>query len=534
MIAFANRLIIVLVSLLAAACSNNNETMPERGHLVIGAADEPQTLDPQYGFFGQIVQATSAIIYESLFYRELDGVTIYPVLAESYRYRDPSTLEVTLKQGIKFSDGSDLDADDVVFTFNRLPNPPGASIPIKFIANLLDRVEKVDRYTVLFHLTEPVLDFPSYLADAMILSSEIGPDASPSDFNTLGAAIGTGPYRPISWKRGDAIIYEANPHYWGAKPAWEKVTLKFIPNHSARIAALLSGDIQLTNGIPAADIPRLADSENIALVGRDSNRALYFHLDIGREISPHITDKSGNPIPNPLRDLRVRQALSISLDRQLIVDKLLEGFASPANQWLAKGYMGHNATLPEITVDVDRAKQLLTEAGYPDGFKVVLHGTANLYNADVRVLQAMASMWAKIGIDVDVEALPPSIYWGRWFQKEFSISLSSYGLFSYQIIPIVRATVVSDAYDNVGQYSNAEVDALLDKIGTSPIEERDGIMQEVSRLLHDEVALIPIYHFNYLFAYQNGVLTYDPTQNLKEIQSIRAFPVKDASQGAAE
>ena len=513
--------------LLLCACGKTGATAAgDENVLVIGSPEEPQTLDPQYGLFGQIQQATSPVVYEQLFFRETDAKTIYPLLAESYRMIDASTFEATLRKGVVFSDGSPFDADDVVFTFKRLADPPGAAIPIKYIADVIDEIEVVDQHTVIFRLTAPTPGFIGYLVEAPIISNEIGVSATPADFNNLSAAVGTGPYRIAAWSRGDKIEYEPNPLFRGPPPAWDRIVLKFLPNHASRVAALMSGGIHVTNYIPAVDIPRLDAAEGIDIVARSSNRAIYFHLDIDRETSPHITDKKGRPIANPLRDERVREALSLAIDRRLIVDKILEGYATPAYQWMAEGHLGHNPALPPIIADADRARQLLAEAGYADGFRLTLHGTAGLYGPDVRVLQAVAAMWAKIGLDVSVEALPAGVYWGPWFNREFSVALSSYGFQHHRIIPVVNVTVSTDGYDNIGGYSNRTVDRLMQEAASAPIEQQDALMQEVSAILYDDNALLPVYHFQYVFGYRSDHVVYDPTQNLRDLEPLRAYPAR--------
>ncbi|MEM8986785.1 MAG: ABC transporter substrate-binding protein [Pseudomonadota bacterium] len=518
----------ILFVLLAALLNGCERTVASKEYnerlLIIGSPEEPQTLDPQYGLFGQIQQATAPVVYEQLFFRKTDAKTLYPLLAKSYRMPNPSTFEIDLREGVLFSDGSAFDAYDVVFSFKRLADPPGAGIPIKYIANAIDHIEIINPYKVIFHLTEPTPGFIGYLVEAPIISNEIGA-AEPADFNNLSAAVGTGPYRITAWDRGDKIEYEPNPLFRGKQPDWDKIVLKFLPNHAARVAALMSGDIHVTNYIPTVDVPRLQSAEGIDIIARPSNRAIYFHLDIGRETSPHITDKTGRTIPNPLRDRRVREALSLAIDRSLIVDKILEGYATPAFQWMAEGHLGYNPSLPPIIVDRERARQLLSDAGYPDGFRLTLHGTAGLYGPDVRVLQAIAAMWAKIGIDVSVEALPPGVYWGPWFDREFSVALSSYGFQQHRIVPVVRITVSSDGYDNIGGYSNPEVDALMRQIPAAPIEQQRILMKDVTAILYEDIALLPIYHFQYVFGYRSDHVVYDPTQNLRDLELLRAFPV---------
>ena len=519
-------LLLPLVGLISA-CSEQagQQALDAEDVLVVGSAEEPQTLDPQYGLFGQIQQATTPVVFEPLFFRERDARTLYPLLATSHRFLQPDQVEVTLRRGVRFSDGSAFDADDVVFTFERLRNPSGAAIPIKYIADMIARVEVLDAHRVVFHLTSPAPGFIGYLVEAPIISADIGLDATPAQFNALDAAVGTGPYRFARWDRGEKLVYVPNDDYWGNPAAWRRIELAFIPNHAARMAALMAGDVHLTNYVPTTDVPRLLDDASVDVVAAPSNRALYFHLDVAREISPHVFGHDGAVIPNPLRDQRVRQALTLAIDRELIVEKILEGYASPTSQWMAQGYLGHNAALKPLQSDRERARALLIDAGYPQGFRFTLHGTAGLYGPDVKVLQALASMWAKIGLQVTVEALPPGVYWGPWSEREFSVALSSYGFHRHRIAPVVKATVASDGYDNVGGYSNPRVDELLAGLSQAALPRQQEILAEVSQWLYEDVGLLPVYHFRYLFAVRTDRLRYEASENVRDLELLRAVPV---------
>ncbi|MEM9897792.1 MAG: ABC transporter substrate-binding protein [Pseudomonadota bacterium] len=515
----------VLVASLMWGCTEEGQTRTTNETiLTIGSAEEPQTLDPQYGLFGQIQQATFPAVFEPLFFRELDGKTIYPLLAEGYQFIDPLTVQINLKQGLVFSDGTEFNADDVVFTLNRLADPPGASIPIKYVTDAIANVVAIDPFKVTVHLNEPTPNFIGYLMEVPMLSAQIG-DAAPADFNKLDAAIGTGPYKFAEWRRGDMIEYVRNPYFRDEPAPWEKVVLKFIPNHAARVAALLAGDIDLTNYIPTTDVKRLERAEDVTVTTVPANRALYFHIDIERGNSPFVTAKNGQPIENPLKDVRVRRALSLAIDRDLIVEKILDGYASPAAQWIAPGYIGHEPTINDVTPDRSRARQLLIEAGFSDGFAMTLHGTAGLYGPDRRILQAMAAMWEKIGLKVEVDAIPAGVYWGRWANREFSVSLSSYGLQYYRTAPIVSVTLDTDGYDNIGGYSNSQVDLLLAQANAAHVSDQQEQLASIARITADDVALLPIYHFKYVFGYRSDRVSYQPTHNVRDLEILNAAPI---------
>jgi peptide/nickel transport system substrate-binding protein len=188
----------------------------------------------------------------------------------------------------------------------------------------------------------------STLSTIQIVSSE-NPDATTEDYNSGAASIGTGPYKFVSYTPGESIVMEANPDYWGGAPQFDTVTYRPISSDAARVAALLAGDVDVISGVPTADIATLEDNPDIVLSQGVSNRVIYLHIDSRRVYSPFVTDNDGNQIFNPLQDVNVRKAISMAIDRDTIVDEVMEGIAIPAGQVLPEGFFGvsDNIEVPE-------------------------------------------------------------------------------------------------------------------------------------------------------------------------------------------
>src|SRR3546814_826901 len=223
--------------------------------------------------------------------------------------------------------------------------------------------------------------------------------------------IGTGPYKFVEWVKGDRIVLEANPDYWGGKPQWDRVEFKPISSGPARVAALLAGDVDVIDVVPTVDIRKLKKNKDVVLSSGVSNRIIYLHMDQQRDKTPFVTTKDGAPLDkNPLKDIRVRRAISKAINREAIVDRVMEGAAIPAGQLLPEGFFGVHPNLPPEKYDPDGAKKLLKQAGYPDGFGLTIHGPNDRYINDAKIAEAVAQMLTRIGIPTTVDTMPKSVY----------------------------------------------------------------------------------------------------------------------------
>src|SRR5262245_22503779 len=395
---------------------------------------------------------------------------LQPGLAESWRLVDDTTWEFKLRKGIKLHDGSDFTADDVAYTIGRPATLTGVPGGFAVFTRLIKETVVVDPLTIRFKTATPYPYLPIDMSLLHMLSRKAAQNATSADFDSGKAAIGAGPYKLVRFAKGDRIELVRHDAYWGPQPPWERVTFRLITSDPSRVAALLSGEVQLIEIIPPQDFVTVKANRDLAIFTTSSNRMIFFHLDSERDRSPFVTDKAGKPLDrNPLKDVRVRRAISKAINRQAIVERVMDGLAIPAGQFLPEGFFGYSSALKPEAYDPDGAKKLLAEAGYPEGFGLTLHGPNNRYVNDEQVVQAVAQMLTKIGITTRVETLPFSVYTTRARKFEFSAALLGWGVStgegSYPLVSLV-ATINADKGTgpwNWSHYANPKMDGVLDQ-----------------------------------------------------------------------
>ena len=480
---------------LLAACAALSAGAAE---LRIGLAADVTSLDPHYVNLAPNNSAASHV-FDALVHVDPDA-RLVPGLALSWRAIDPTTWEFKLRRGVKFHDGSDFSAEDVLFSLERPATLAASPGPFTGFVKPITAKKIVDPWTIQFKTAAPYAMLPYDLNSIFIVSKKAAAGASTEDFNSGKAAIGTGPYKLLRFARGDRIELARNDAYWGGKSAWDKVTLRILPADTARIAALLAGDVDAIENIPTADLTRLKANANFRLEQKVSWRTLLLHLDQYREHPPHVSDKSGKPLAqNPFKDARVRLALSKAINRRAIVERVMEGYAVAAGNLVSPPVFGHADALKPEAYDPEAAKKLLAEAGYPDGFSLTLHAPNNRYINDEQVAQAVAQMLARIGIRTKVEAMPASVYFGRARAGEFSFALLGWGSFSGDLA--LRALLATPNADkgygawNWGHYSNPKLDALLERgFATLDEKQREALARDAATLALKDVPVILLHH----------------------------------------
>ena len=466
--------------------------------LRIGLAADVTSLDPH---FLNVAPNNNAAwqIFDALVHVDANA-RLVPGLAVSWRAVDPTTWEFKLRKGVKFHDGSDFTAADVVFSLDRPATLAASPGPFTGFVKSIVTKKIIDPWTLQLKTAAPYAMLPHDLNSVFIVSKKTASGASTEDFDSGKAAIGTGPYRLLRFARGDRIELARNDAYWGGKAPWDKVTLRILPADTARIAALLAGDVDAIENIPTADLTRLKANPEFRLEQKVSWRTMFLHLDQYRDHPPHVSDKSGKPLAkNPFRDARVRLAVSKAINRRAIVERVMEGYAIAAGNLVSPPVFGYVAALKPETYDPEAAKKLLAQAGYPDGFALTLDAPNDRYANDDQLAQALAQMLARVGIQTKVETMPASVYFAKARAGEFSFALLGWGSFSGDLAlrALLATPNAATGYGawNWGRYSNARVDALLEQgFATLDEKKREALAREAATLALKDVPVILLHH----------------------------------------
>ena len=484
-------------------------------NFTIGLSSDANSMDPHY----HLITTNANIaehVYETLIAKD-ERQRMKSGLAISWALIDAVTWEFKLRPGVKFHDGSPFTAEDVLFSLDRpatVKNSPG---PYTVYTKAIVEKSAPDPLTVRIKTAGPYPLLPNEVATIMIVSKKAAGTATTEDFNAGKVNIGTGPYKFISWKKGDRTELERFDGYWGTKPKWQKVTMRVLTTDAARVAALLAKSVDAIEAVPTADQQKLERNTAIAVHRSESNRLMYVHLDTDRDASPHVFDKQGKPLTkNPLKDLNVRRAISKAISRIALRDRVMEGAAAPSGQLMPKGFFGYSPALKWEDYDAEGAKALLVKAGYPDGFNLTLHGPNDRYVNDDQVMQAIAQMLARVGIAVKVEAMPSSVYFGRANKLEFSFMLVGWSADTGEASSPLKALLATYDRDkglgtaNRGRYSNPQMDTTLQvALATTDDLKRERLLQDATKLAMDDLGLIPLYHNVNVWATRAGT-TYTP------------------------
>ena len=487
------------------------------------------SLDPHYHQLSPN-NAIADTIFDRLINTDATSRSI-PGLATEWRAIEPTVWEFRLRPNVRFHNGNAFTAEDVAFTLQRLPNVPNSPSSFAAYSRPISRIEIVDPLTIRFHTHQPYPLLPLDMTNVRIVDKETAENATTADFNEVRAAQGTGPYRVISHRNGDRIELERNDTYWGERAPFQRVSYRMITNDAARTAALLAGDVEFIDQVPTTDLAKLRGDNRVRLSETLGLRLIFLGLDHLRgpdENSPFITDSNGQPLGrNPLRDVRVRRALSMAIDRNAIVSRIMEGAAAPAGQFLPEGVFGHVPGLGAPAFDPDGARRLLAEAGYPQGFRIQLNSPNDRYVNDSRIAQAIGQMWTRIGVRTAVEAQPWTTFIGRAGRQEYSTFLIGWGSNPDGSHPLrnVIATVSRErgwGASNRGRYSNPQVDRLLEQ-SLSEMDEakRERLIVEAMRIAMEDVAVIPLHIQTNIWAMRRHLEHTPRNDELTRAQDVR-------------
>ncbi|WP_341248992.1 ABC transporter substrate-binding protein [Cupriavidus pauculus] len=478
--------------------------------LRIGLAADVTSMDPHWNNAGPN-NAIALHIFESLVFMDKNARYI-PGLALSWKPVNAITWEIKLRPNVKWHDGSPFTSEDVKASLERpekLTNAPGS---FTSYTKPIARIDTPDALTLRLTMNVPnYANLANDLNSVPIMPKKIAADLNQADFDSGKAMIGTGPYKFVRFARGQEIVMTRNPDYWGPKPEFDRAVFRILTDNGARTAALLAGDVDVIESVPAADVAKLKQNNKFKIEQTVSWRTIFWQMDQWRDNSPFITDKAGKPLgKNPFKDARVRAAISKALNRDAIVKRIMEGLAVPASSIVSPQIFGHPGTKPDA-FDAEGAKKLLAAAGYPDGFGLTLHATNNRYLNDAQVAQATAGLLTRIGIQTKVETLPVASYFTRARQGEFSFQMLGWGSAAADVAlrSITGTPDPKTGYGtwNWGKYSNPKLDQLIEKSLTTVSSEKDreANARAAARFALEDHAIIPSHSQLAMWAMRRGL-----------------------------
>ncbi len=469
----------------------------QAAELRVGLGSTVTAIDPLFYVIGSN-SALARNVFDALINQD-DQQRLIPALATAWRAIDDTTWEFTLRQGVTFHDGTPFTAEDVAASIRRIPNirnSPSSFLPF---VRPIKTVTVVGPHTIRFETHGPFPLLPSNLSRISIHPARFE-TAVLEDFNAGRAAIGTGPFKFVSFTPGDRIVVERNPAYWGGAPAWERVTFRIVATDSARVAGLLAGDLDVIENVPTQDIARLRRGGQVQIATATSNRVMYLHLDTARERSPFVANAEGQPGPNVLRDLRVRQAISRAIDRAGLVERIMDGQGVPAAQLVPQGYFGYAPSLAVQPGDRNAARALLEQAGLPQGFRLTIHAPNDRYPNDDQQAQAIAQMLSRAGIQTQVVVQPAAVFFTRASALDYSMILAGAAAETGEASSVLRPLLATfdpakgAGTGNRGRYSNAEFDATLERaLATVDDAARERLLQRATEIGIGELGVIPVF-----------------------------------------
>jgi len=488
--------------------------------LKVGLASGAYTMDPQ-AFNETATNSILSNIFDPLVRFDAD-IKVHPDLAESWSNPEPKVWILKLRKGVKFHNGNAFTADDVLFSFDRIKNWKKSGFKGK--VSMLEGVEKIDDYTVKFTTKKAFPVFLRKLTYVNIMDKETNEGKS-DEWMGLNP-VGTGPYKFVLWRKGDQIKLKANADYWAGKPVYDDFILRVLSNNATRTAAILSGEVDIINRVPVVDVARVKSNDKLNFFIKPGLRLIYLQMDQFRDKSPYVKTQDGK---NPFMDVRVRRAMYYGINEDAIIKYIMKGFAAPAAQFHPDVVVGHDPEIKRAKYDPAKAKALLAEAGYPNGFEVTLDAPNNRYINDAQIAQAVASSLAKIGVKVKVSAVPKSSFFPKTAKQETSFFLigwaSSDGDGSSMLDGVVHSKDDTKGYGryNNGKYSNAEVDKLIEASDANmdPAKRVEQMKEAQKIAIVKDQSIIPLHYQVDIYASSKKV-QFTPRTDSK----IWAFDIK--------
>ena len=519
-----------LTTLMALAASTALIAAPAAAKtLRIAGQGDIGTLDP-HAQNAQITMSVLSMVYETLVTRDRD---LAPTagLALSWEPISDTTWRFDLRPDVTFHDGSSFGADDVKFSIERAKAP--TSQFVNFVGSIAE-VNVIDDLTVEIVTTETDPLLPGKLAYVFIMDAGWTTDNGatvPQDLTTdetsfaVMNANGTGPFTVAERAPDSQTVLARHDGYWGDM-AGDMTEVIYLPISSAptRLSALLSNEVDLVVDVPPQDVARMESSAGVTTARSPELRTIFFGFDHAAEVLRH--GDAGDT--NPFRDLRVRQAVDHAIDADAISRVVMRGLSQPTSQLIAPGNFGHDPSLENrAPLDLDRARALLAEAGYADGFTVRMDCPTDTYTNPEQICQAVAAMMAQIGITIDLNLIPRTQFIPLLWERDSSFFIIGFNTAYFDGMYVLETLLMTQTGDggegiyNYSGYSNTDLDALVRQARVELDEERRlALMIEAFQIARDDVAYAPLHTQTLVYAMREGVQVQVRPDNWIEVRWI--------------
>ena len=456
-----------------------------------------------------------AAIYESLVYYNSRTFKVEPQLATAWKLINPSQLRVTLRTGVKFSDGSALDIEDAIFSINRAM---AKTSNFNVFTQGIDKVVKVDANNLDIMLKGPNPVIVNQLTELRIMSkawAEKNKSTEPKDIKTKDEsfahrnAMGTGPFVVDSWQPDQKLVLKRNPNWWGKLEGnLTEIVYTPVKQEATRVAAILSGEVDMVLDPNLQDLGRIRSTPNLKVLDGAENRTIFLGMDQFRDELPGSNVKG----KNPLKDVRVRKALYQAIDIAAINRVTMRGLSQPTGTMISSQVNGWTKKADaRYAFDIAAAKKLLDEAGYKEGFEVDFACPNNRYINDEEICQAVTAMWSKIGVKAKLRTLPLVTYFPMIQRFEASIYMLGWGVPTFDALYSLQSLVRTvgaggDGNYNVGRYSNPQMDALVERIKKeTDLINRNELIEKALLLSHEDVSHLPLHNQTIPWAMKKNV-----------------------------
>lgn len=442
-------------------------------------------------------------IFDTVTVRNRHG-QVEPRIATSWKDLTPLSWKLVIRSGVDFQNGTKLTPADVGESIMDAATNPKSEMR-EYVGDV-QGYKVIGPHSIKVMFTHPDPVFPTHLAHVPVMPEQLIKKEGRAQF--ASHPIGTGPYQFVSWQADDHLVLKAWSGFWGKAPAFKYVKFVAIPNNATRVSALLSGQVQVAEKVLPQDFARIKSSGKAYVTIAHSERTMYLAMDYWRKMhSPGLPSGQKNPFLSP----KVREAVSLAINRRLLNQKIFNGTMTVANQFIAPSIEGYSDKRKPIPYDIQKAKALLAQAGYPHGFRVRLDAPNNRYLYDSLVAQALGGMLGQIGITVDVNAIPKAVFFPNLDAGKFTMYYAGWGMTDpislYDALFHCRNKTKGFGGANREHYCDPRVDHMMGRVASSFNKaKREGLERKAFAIADTkDYAYIPLYYQNVIAGVANDV-----------------------------